>query len=113
MTETEGNPDDVGSERIDAVGDARQRREGAHDAEDFPLGAVFRERQELAMVLFREVGSEQHECGEVELSVGWFSVSSKRGTTPTLDGTAAPERRSDAGSRTAQALCALELASTA
>jgi hypothetical protein len=57
------------AERLDAVGNTRFRREGADDAEHLALRAMFRQRQQLQMILFSKVRREHHERCQVKLAV--------------------------------------------
>jgi hypothetical protein len=59
-----------GTEGFDAGRDFRQRVELSDQASDFFLGAVLGTEQDLAEVLFGEVGAEHQEAGEVELAGG-------------------------------------------
>jgi len=51
-------------------GDGGLRSKRAHDTQNLALGAVLGERQELAMVFFREMWGQQDERGEVQLAIG-------------------------------------------
>lgn len=65
-----GMPAGVGAERFDTVGSGRSWSDGAHEAQHFAFGPMFREGEKLEVILFGEVRREQDDGGEVELAIG-------------------------------------------